>query len=128
MIHGSRERESLWGLANFRLTHLNEVAVDDGFAEGRVVHADLGLGRREVRLEVDADPPEAAQVVERRQGLELAEYALEFGLEETKGHLHFVVKPRRVRGHPFMTSALRGVVCGRTVLIGCVKCRQRGEV
>ena len=64
-------------------SHLNEVAVDDGVSEGRVVHADLGLGRRQVRLEVDADPPKAAQVVERhRARLELAEYALEFGLEK----------------------------------------------
>ena len=37
-----------------------------------------------MRLEVDADAPEAAQVVERRARLELAEYALEFGLREQK--------------------------------------------
>ena len=37
-----------------------------------------------MRLEVDADAPEAAQVVERRARLELAEYALEFGLQQQK--------------------------------------------
>ena len=63
------------------LSDLNEVAVDDGVAEGRVVHADFGLGRRQVRVEVDADPAKAAEVVERRARLKLPEYALEFGLE-----------------------------------------------
>ena len=71
-------------------SHLDEVAVDDGLPEGRVVHADLGLGGRQVRLEVDADAPEAAQVVERRARLELPEYALEFGLQATKKEINFM--------------------------------------
>ena len=40
-----------------------------------------------MRLEVHADAPEAAQVVERRARLELTEYALEFGLQTTKTDL-----------------------------------------
>ena len=61
--------------------HLNKVAVDDRVAEGRVVHADFGLGRRQVRVKVDADPAKAAEVVERRARLELAKETLEFGLK-----------------------------------------------
>jgi hypothetical protein len=66
----------------FNCPHLNKVAVYDRVPERRVVHADLGLARREMRLKVDADPPKAAKVVEKGTRLKLAKQALEARLKK----------------------------------------------
>ena len=73
------------------IAHLYEVAVNDLVAHDGVVHGGLGLGRRQVGLEVDADPTEAAEVVKQGRRLKVTEQGLKVGLEEKEVEINLWV-------------------------------------
>lgn len=58
--------------------------MDDIVSDEGVVHAGLGLGGGQVRVEVDTYSPETPQVVEQRRRVELPEQGLEVSLDTGK--------------------------------------------
>ncbi len=56
--------------------------MNDVFAYRSSVQVQLGVGGRQVGLEVDPDTPETPQVVEQARRVELPEHLLKIGLKQ----------------------------------------------
>jgi len=65
-------------------SNLDEIAVDDVLADGGPIEVDLGVGSRQVGVEVDPYSAETPEVVEGAARLELAKHQLEVGLKRTE--------------------------------------------